>query len=134
MALPDVIPKLLHAAATLKASGSSNEANTKALLIEPLIAALGWDPTDLAAVEREVKVFEGTFLDYALKLDGTPRLYVEAKGLNENLDDKKFIAQTVNYANNDGVVWCVLTNGQGSGCTRRMSRLRWTASCSLRLT
>jgi hypothetical protein len=112
VALPDVIPKLLNVAATLKASGSGNEANTKALLIEPLVAALGWDPTDLDVVEREVKVFEGTFLDYALKRDGTPRLYVEAKGLNENLDDKKFIAQTVNYANNDGVVWCVLTNGK----------------------
>ena len=62
-------------------------------------------------VEREVKVYDGTFLDYALKLDGTPRVYVEAKGLNENLDDKKFIAQAVNYANNDGVLWCVLTNG-----------------------
>jgi hypothetical protein len=56
-------------------------------------------------------VFEGTFLDYALKLDGKPRVYVEAKGVNENLDDRKFIAQTLNYANNDGVVWCVLTNG-----------------------
>ena len=41
----------------------------------------------------------------------TPALYVEAKGLKKSLDDKQFIAQTVNYANNDGVVWCVLTNG-----------------------
>jgi hypothetical protein len=81
-------------------------------LIEPLVAALGWDPTDLDAVEREVKVFEGTFLDYALKLDGDARIYVEAKALGENLDDKKYIAQTLNYANNDGVVWCVLTNGR----------------------
>src|SRR4051794_37838230 len=76
-----------------------------------MIASLGWDPIDLDMVEREVKVFEGTYLDYSLKLDGVPRLYVEAKGLNENLDDKKFIAQTINYANNDGVIWCVLTNG-----------------------
>jgi predicted transport protein len=111
VALPDTIPKLVDTAAKLKSSGSGNEANTKALLIEPMIAALGWDPVDLDTVEREVKVFEGTYLDYALKLDGKPRVYVEAKGLNENLDDKKFIAQTVNYANNDGVVWCVLTNG-----------------------
>lgn len=110
MALPDAIPKLMQTAAKLKAGGSGNEANTKALLIEPMMAALGWDPVDLDAVEREVKVFEGTFLDYALKLDGKPRVYAEAKGLNENLDDKKFIAQTVNYANNDGVLWCVLTN------------------------
>jgi predicted transport protein len=111
VALGGTIPQLLQTAAKLKAGGSGNEANTKALLIEPMIAALGWDPGDLDSVEREVKVFEGTFLDYALKLDSTARVYVEAKGLNENLDDKKFIAQTVNYANNDGVVWCVLTNG-----------------------
>jgi hypothetical protein len=111
VALVETIPHLLQTAAKLKASGSGNEANTKALLIEPMIAALGWDPADLDSVEREVKVFEGTFLDYALKLHGKARMYVEAKGLNENLDDKKFIAQTVNYANNDGVVWCVLTNG-----------------------
>jgi predicted transport protein/predicted type IV restriction endonuclease len=110
--LPEAIPKLVQSLAALKASGSGNEPNTKALLIEPMIAALGWDPVDLRAVEREVKVFEGTFLDYALKLAGKPRIYIEAKGLSENLDDKKFIAQTVNYANNDGVVWCVLTNGR----------------------
>jgi predicted transport protein len=111
MSLGQAISKLTVAAASLKASSAANEANTKALLIEPLMAALGWDPTDLGAVEREVKVFEGTFLDYALKIDGEARLYVEAKGLNGNLEDKKFIAQTVNYANNDGLVWCVLTNG-----------------------
>src|SRR5437763_16567715 len=112
MAVPEAISKLVEAAEALQASGSGNEANTEALLIEPLMASLGWDPTDLGAVEREVKVFDGTFLDYALKSGGTPRLYVEAKGLHEQLDDNKFIAQTVNYANNDGVVWCVLTNGR----------------------
>jgi predicted transport protein len=111
MALPDSIQTSLANAAKLKANGSENEANTKALLIEPMLAALGWDPVDLDSVEREVRVYEGTFLDYALKIDGRPRIYVEAKAVGENLDDKKFIAQTVNYANNDGVVWCALTNG-----------------------
>ena len=112
MPLSDAVAKLNAAAAALKSSGAGNEANTKALLIEPLLDALGWDPSDVGVVEREVKVFEGTFLDYALKLDGDARLYVEAKGLGENLDDKKFVAQTLNYANNDGVLWCVLTNGR----------------------
>ena len=32
--------------------------------------------------------------------------------MGESLDDKKFISQTVNYANNEGVLWCVLTNGK----------------------
>jgi predicted type IV restriction endonuclease len=77
VAVPETIQKLLKTAETLKASSAGNEANTKALLIEPLMASLGWDPTDLSAVEREVKVFDGTFLDFALKIDGVPRLYLD---------------------------------------------------------
>jgi predicted transport protein len=110
MALKDTVEKLLAAADKLKSSGG-NEANTKALLIEPLLAALGWDTADLDQVEREYRVFDGTTLDYALKVDGTPRLFVEAKAVGKRLDDKAFVSQTVNYANNEGVVWCVLTNG-----------------------
>ena len=34
-----------------------------------------------------------------------------AKAISGKLGDKKFVSQAVNYANNDGVVWCVLTNG-----------------------
>ena len=62
-------------------------------------------------VEREYRVYDNTSLDYALKIDRKPRLFVEAKGIGKNLDDRQFIAQTVNYANNEGVLWCVLTNG-----------------------
>lgn len=111
MALADAIRTAVTASRKLRASSARNEANTKALLIEPLLGALGWEPGDLDLVEREVKVYEGTFLDYALKLDGVARVYVEAKAIGQRLEDKRFVAQTVNYANNDGVVWCVLTNG-----------------------
>ncbi len=111
MALTETIPKLVGTAAKLAAAGSVNEANTKALLIEPMLGSLGWDPVNFDDVEREVKVFDGTFLDYALKLNGHARVYVEAKALGENLGDKKFVAQAVNYANNEGVLWSVLTDG-----------------------
>lgn len=111
MALPETISDVLATATKLKASTAANEANTKVLMIEPLLGALGWNPTDLDVVEREVKVFDGTFLDYALKVIGEPRLYIEAKSIGGNLNDKKFVAQAINYANNDGVLWCVLTNG-----------------------
>jgi predicted transport protein len=111
MALTDAIRSAMETSRKLRASSARNEANTKAVLIEPLLAQLGWDPADLEVVEREVMVYEGTFLDYALKLDGVARIYVEAKAVAARLDDRRFVAQTVNYANNDGVVWCVLTNG-----------------------
>ncbi|MCE0488273.1 hypothetical protein [Ornithinimicrobium sediminis] len=111
MGMSQVIADVLERSSRLREAKKGNEANTKALLIEPVLRGLGWDTDDLDAVQREVKVFEGTYLDYALIVAGGTSLYVEAKGLKENLNDKKFIAQTVNYANNDGVVWCVLTNG-----------------------
>jgi predicted transport protein len=109
--LADAVEKVLANAAKLKSSSGANEANTKVLLIEPLLTALGWDTGDLDAVEREYRVYDNTSLDYALKIDGKPRLFVEAKGIGKNLDNQQFIAQTVNYANNEGVLWCVLTNG-----------------------
>lgn len=105
------IEKALHNAERLRQANSANEANTRALVIEPVLAALGWDPGDLSQVDREYCVYDGTFLDYALKIDGAPRLFLEAKALGTSLGDKKFVSQTVNYANNEGVVWCVLTNG-----------------------
>lgn len=111
MGTQDVVDAVLKTAAKLKGSTSGNEANTKALLIEPMLQSLGWDLGDLDVVEREVKVFDGTYLDYALKVSGASGVYVEAKGISQDLMDKKFIAQTINYANNDGVIWCVLTNG-----------------------
>ncbi len=111
MALKELLPKLLSTADHLQKMASANEANTKHHLIEPLLAGLGWNLADFSEVDREFKVYDGTFLDYALRVDGKPKLFIEAKALGKSLTDKQFIAQTVNYANNEGVVWCVLTNG-----------------------
>jgi len=106
-----VIESVLTTAEHLKTAGAANEANTKHHVIEPVLAALDWNLNDFSEVDREYKVFDGTFLDYALRANGLPKLFVEAKAIGKTLADKQFIAQTVNYANNEGVVWCVLTNG-----------------------
>jgi predicted transport protein len=111
MSVSSSIEAALATAEQLKAAGAANEANTKHHVIEPLIGALGWNLTNFSEVDREYKVFDGTFLDYALRVDGKPKLFVEAKALGKSLADKQFVAQAVNYANNEGVVWCVLTNG-----------------------
>lgn len=88
-----------------------NESNTRVLLIEPILDALGWDTRNLAVVTREVPVHDGTFIDYALLIEGKAALFVEAKALGTNLADPKVVSQTVNYANGGGVPWCVLTDG-----------------------
>jgi len=112
MALTEVVRRVREDAERLRAARrAANEANTKAALIEPVLEALGWNLRDFEQVDREYRVFDGTLLDYALKVEGEKRLFVEAKALNESLDNPQFISQTVNYANNEGVQWCVLTNG-----------------------
>jgi hypothetical protein len=77
-----------------------------------VLAALGWDTTDLDEVSLEYKHKpQDNPVDYALFLHRSPKLFVEAKALDTNLDDHKWRSQTVNYANAAGVEWCVLTDG-----------------------
>ncbi len=88
------------------------EQNTKAALIEPLLAALGWDLQEIDEVRREYRRKpQDNPVDYALFLNRTECLLVEAKSLEKDLHDRKWISQNLSYATVVGVRWCVLTNG-----------------------
>ena len=82
------------------------------MLIEPMLQALGWDLFDPEEVNREYRRRGADNpVDYALLLLRTPRLFVEAKGLGENIDDPRWANQTISYAAVAGVEWVALTNG-----------------------
>ena len=88
------------------------EQNTKAMLIEPVLEALGWDIRDWDEVHREYRGKSvDNPVDYALKIMRTPRMFLEAKGLGEDMADRKWVAQVLGYATMAGVEWCVLTDG-----------------------
>ena len=84
---------------------------TRTIFIDPLLAALGWDVRDPDEVELEHPTIDGKSVDYAMKVNGKVVLHLEAKQLCDPLDDVKSITQVVGYAANDGIEWCVLTNG-----------------------
>lgn len=84
---------------------------TRTIFVDPLLGALGWDVRDPDEVELEYPTIDGKSVDYALKINRKPVLFVEAKPLKDPLTDVKSITQVVGYAANDGVEWCVLTNG-----------------------
>lgn len=86
-----------------------NEQATKKWLIEPIFIALGWD-VDSPDVYPEDEGGVGSKADYGLRINNKVLIFVEAKSLGKALDDKD-AAQTSNYANNKGVAWCALTNG-----------------------
>lgn len=84
---------------------------TRTIFIDPLLAALGWDVRDPDEVELEHPTIDGKSVDYAMKVNRKVVLLWEAKQLGDPLDDVKSITQVVGYAANDGIEWCVLTNG-----------------------
>lgn len=89
-----------------------NEQDTKNVLIDPLLSALGWNLGRLAEVRKEYrKRSKYSPVDYALFLGGSPCLFVEAKALDTDLKNHKWRSQTVKYAAEVGVEWCVLTDG-----------------------
>ena len=88
-----------------------SEADTKAAFIDPILSALGWDLRDIFSVSREYRHRpQDNPVDYALFVARSPVLFVEAKSLNKDLSDYKWISQTISYANAAGE-WCALTNG-----------------------
>jgi predicted type IV restriction endonuclease len=87
------------------------EQNTKAALIDPLLSAMGWELQEIDEVRREYRRKpQDNPVDYALFLNRTECLLIEAKSLEKDLGDRKWISQNISYAAVVGVKWCVLTN------------------------
>jgi len=85
------------------------EAEVRARLIDPVLPALGWLGKD---VRREYKAKGwADSVDYALMTEGDPRVLIEAKALDKNLDDPNIAKQVMVYLAQNIAEWIVLTNG-----------------------
>lgn len=91
---------------------SYNEEMTKKDFILPLFRALGWSVEDGDEVTAEEKISKGR-VDYAFRIEGIPKLFLEAKSLREDLDRKEFAEQAINYAWHKGATWAILTDFEG---------------------
>lgn len=98
----------------VEASPQMDEQNTRSRLIDPFLKeVLGWDfySTD---VELEYSVQMGSSIkkvDYALLIEGSPAVFVEAKGCDTSLD-RGHGAQLESYMQQEWVDWGLLTNGK----------------------
>jgi hypothetical protein len=86
-----------------------NEAQTEFIIIDPLLKRLGYSP--LEVLKRNHDGVTNNFPDYTLLAGKPQKWFLEAKRLDLNLQDGE-AAQAVNYANNQGAEWAVLTNGR----------------------
>lgn len=96
----------------IESSPQMDEQNTKAKLIRPLIELLGWDVySSEVELEYSMQIGRGnTRADYALILEGTPVVFIEAKGCDSTLTDSDR-KQLASYMRQTGVDWGLLTNG-----------------------
>ena len=88
-----------------KASGACEE-NVKIKIVIPLLELLGYNSQQDMDFEHHVRNRKA---DIALLFGNKPKLFVESKDLDENLDNH--IHQALDYAFNKGVEWVILTNG-----------------------
>jgi len=93
-----------------------NEANTRRDFIEPLFHHLGWDvynESKTDEVTEEERVSRGK-VDYAFRISGVPKFFLEAKGIREDLDIPKWAEQGINYAWHKDITWAVLSDFEGT--------------------
>ena len=112
--LCNVLIQIKESANKYKTTLSQNEAATRAVLIDPILRALGWNTANTQMVEVE-KSFEQVRADYVLNdMNGDTRIIIEAKALGTNLNQKNLLFGIVNYVYRfqledifltDGLVW-----------------------------
>jgi hypothetical protein len=96
---------------------SKNESATRAVLIDPVLRALGWDTTNVLMVEPERTVENKQSLDYVLKgVNGAIQSVIEAKKLGESLDKLGHVGALIGYAFSLKPVSFFITDGLNWHC------------------
>ena len=83
-----------------------NESDTVAIIMDILSEVFGYDKYSEITSEFAIKK---TYCDLALKINGQPRILLEAKAAGLNLKEQH-IKQAVDYGSNSGIEWVILTN------------------------
>jgi hypothetical protein len=88
-----------------------NEAATKDYLIRPFFELLGWDFSNPDEVVPEDSDTAGKRPDYSFYVKGKSKILIEAKPINNQLNDIKMINEKMSYCLNAQVPFLIITNG-----------------------
>jgi hypothetical protein len=109
--LVEVLRELTAAADEYRSTLETNEAATRAVLIDPALRALGWDIGNTHMVEVE-RTLERARVDYALyNSNGQICVIIEAKSLGSNLSDENVLTSLLTYAFKASVQDVFLSDG-----------------------
>lgn len=87
-----------------------NEQAVRDQIVNPILRNLGWNPENPEEVQPNVSTEEGV-PDYSLIKNGKKIVFVEAKKLSVDIEQKEVIRQLAKYSFSEGTKYGVLTNG-----------------------
>lgn len=87
-----------------------SEESVRYQIINPILRDMGWDPENPEEVRPNISSEEG-IPDYSLFKDGRKVLFIEAKNLSVDIEQKEVIRKLANYCFGEGMKYGVLTNG-----------------------
>jgi hypothetical protein len=87
-----------------------NEMAVRDQIINPILRNIGWDPENPEEVQPNVSIEEGV-PDYSLIKNKKKILFVEAKKLSVDVEQREVIRQLAKYSFSEGTKYGILTNG-----------------------
>jgi len=87
-----------------------SEESVRYQIINPILRDMGWDPENPEEVQPNISSEEG-IPDYSLLKDGRKVLFIEAKNLSVDIEQKEVIRKLASYCFGEGMKYGVLTNG-----------------------
>lgn len=88
----------------------SDESSVKQYIVLRALSLLDWDIFNLKEVIPEYSI-KGKRVDYCLKINDAPKVFIEVKNINEDLSNSSHQEQLLDYAFHEGVELAILTNG-----------------------
>jgi len=108
--LTETLALILERTKRFRSLYEQNEMAVRDQLVNPVLRATGWNPEDPDEVQPNVYTEEGV-PDYSLIKDGKRLLFVEAKKLSVDVEQREIMRQLARYSFAEGTKYGLLTNG-----------------------
>jgi hypothetical protein len=108
--LSEVLAQVIEKMKRLRSYYEQNEMAVREQIINPILRSLGWNPENPEEVRPNVSTQEGV-PDYSLIKNEKTMLFLEAKKLGVDVEQRDVMAQLARYSFGEGTEYGILTNG-----------------------
>lgn len=108
--LNETLTLILEKTKKFRSLYEQNEMAVRDQLVNPMLRAIGWDPENPNEVQPNVSTEEG-IPDYSLIKKQKRLLFVEAKKLSVDVEQRDIMSQLARYSFAEGTRYGLLTNG-----------------------